>query len=211
MKIGKWIEKIDIIYFFVFGLVFLVFVSQSDIGTLNKSLITILCIPIYLELLKIIINHKIKSGDAEIDIRGIDVTKNCIIWKEDDRSTYQYYIVIKNKGNVIVQKILVKVQKKYNSGEYNFEINAPINPTDEIVVGIPFEYNEIENIWVSGYLKYEKITKQFYGDISACEGQYIWAEEKYFYGEKYCLKHKEKKEAKFVHLKKYWFHKQSNT
>ena len=52
MKISKWIEKLDIVYFFVFGLAFLVFMSQSDIGTLNKSMITFLCIPIYLDLLK---------------------------------------------------------------------------------------------------------------------------------------------------------------
>lgn len=213
MKISKWIEKLDIVYFFVFGLAFFIFMSQTDIGTLNKSMITFLCIPIYLDLLKKIIDYRIKSSDAEIDIRGAFPKENCIIWKEDDRNTYQHFVTIKNKGNVIIQKVLVKIQKKYNCGEFNFEVNVPINPADEIVVGIPFEYSEIESIWISGYLKYEKITKQFYGDISECEGQYIWAEEKYFYGEKYCLKHKEKKEAKFVRLKKYWFqeHSKDNT
>lgn len=47
-------------------------------------------------------------------------------------------------------------------------------------MGIPFGYDEIDSIWISGYLRYEKITKHFYGDISECKGQYIWAEEQYF-------------------------------
>lgn len=205
MKIIKWLERQDIIYYFIFGLVFIVYVYQSDIGTMNKSIITILYIPLFLEFIKKIIEYKIKSIDSEIDIRGIDATENCIIWKEDDKATYRHYINIRNTGNVVVQKVLVKVNRKYNSGEYNFEINAPIYPTDKVMVGIPFNFDEIKEIWVSGYLQYEKITKQFYGDISECEGQYIWAEEKYYYGEKYCLKHKEKKEAKYVRLKKYWY------
>lgn len=205
MKILKWLERQDIIYFFIFGLVFIVYVYQSDIGTMNKSIITILFIPLFLEFIKKIIEYKIKSIDSEIDIRGIDATENCIIWKEDDKATYRHYINIRNAGKVVVQKVLVKVNRKYNSGEYNFEINAPIYPADKVMVGIPFDFDEIKEIWVSGYLQYEKITKQFYGDISECEGQYIWAEEKYYYGEKYCLKHKEKEEAKYVRLKKYWY------
>ncbi len=204
MKIGKWIERLDIIYFFTIALVMFVVISQSNIDPLNKSLITVICIPIYLKFFEKIIEYKLQSRDVEIDIYGTDAVENSIVWKKNSEKSYSHYIVISNTSNVLVEKILGKVKKENNSGEYLFEVNAHINPKDKVVVEIPFCYEDIESVWISGYLKYEKITKQFYGDISEHEGQYIWAENKYHFGEWNCLIHKVKRTDEFVKLKKYW-------
>lgn len=203
-RFSRWLNKRDIIYVFFLMLICLGIITQTDIDKTAKGVIVAIYIPLFLALLKTVIDYRLKSDDADIEVIGCGELKECIVWKESKDVEYPCFLIIVNSSDVIVQKIWGKIKKKYEGQEYSFELNKQINPSEEVNVGIPFEFTDVESVWISSSLKYQKITKKFFGEITGLNGKYIWAESEYYYGEKYCLTHSRKKENEFIRLKRFW-------